>query len=53
MESFVHNANIRHYQKLLEQETEEERRKVIRELLAEETMKALGDPGGIAPGMPK
>ena len=39
MESFVRNANIRLYQKLLEEETDEEKRKVIRDLLAQETMK--------------
>lgn len=53
MESFVRNANIRLYQKLLEEETDDEKRKVIRNLLAEETLKsALGeDPAGL--GAPK
>jgi len=39
MESFIRNANIRLYQKLLEEETDEEKRKVIRDLLARETMR--------------
>jgi hypothetical protein len=40
MESFVRNANIRLYQKLLEEETNDEKSKVIRRLLAEETMRS-------------
>jgi hypothetical protein len=40
MEWFVRNANIRLYQKLLEEETNDEKSKVIRRLLAEETMKS-------------
>jgi hypothetical protein len=48
MESFIRNANIRLYQKLLEEETDEEKRKVIRDLLAEETMKL--SPSGDAAG---
>lgn len=36
MERFIHNENIRHYRKLLEKETDEEKRNIIRKLLAEE-----------------
>jgi hypothetical protein len=39
MERFIHNENIRLYRKLLEQEQDEERRNVIRKLLAEEEAK--------------
>ncbi len=48
MESFVRNANIRLYQKLLEEERDEEKMKVIRRLLAEATMKSGPgeDPAG-------
>jgi hypothetical protein len=48
MDSFVRNANIRLYQKLLKEEVDEEKRKLIQSLLAEETRK-LGtgeDPVG-------
>ncbi len=41
MERFIHNANIRHYRKLLEQETDEGKRETIRKLLAEEEAKAI------------
>ncbi|MEA2921233.1 MAG: hypothetical protein QOF07_1196 [Bradyrhizobium sp.] len=36
MERFIHNENIRHYRKLLEKERDEEKRNIIRKLLAEE-----------------
>jgi hypothetical protein len=36
MERFIHNENIHHYRKLLEEETDEETRHIIRKLLAEE-----------------
>ena len=36
MERFIHNENIRRYRKLLESEQDEEKRNVIRKLLAEE-----------------
>jgi rubrerythrin len=36
MQRFIHNENIRLYRKLLEHEQDEERRNVIRKLLAEE-----------------
>ena len=39
MERFIHNKNIRHYRKLLEQETNEDKRALIRKLLAEEEAK--------------
>ncbi len=41
MERFIHNENIRHYMKLLAEEQDEEKRNVIRKLLAEETAKDL------------
>jgi hypothetical protein len=41
MERFIHNENIRHYRKLLEQETNEDKRAVIRKLLAEEEAKDI------------
>lgn len=36
MERYIHNENIRRYRKLLEEETSEDKRVVIRKLLAEE-----------------
>jgi hypothetical protein len=39
MERFIHNENIRHYRKLLEKERDEEKRNIIRKLLAEEEVK--------------
>ena len=39
MERFIHNENIRLYRKLLEREQDEEKRNVIRKLLAEEEAK--------------
>jgi len=39
MERFIHNENIRRYRKLLEQEQDEEKRNIIRKLLAEEEAK--------------
>jgi hypothetical protein len=36
MERFVHEENIRRYRKLLEEEKDEEKRTMIRKLLAEE-----------------
>ncbi len=39
MERFIHNENIRHYRKLLDQERDEEKRDIIRKLLAEEEAK--------------
>jgi len=41
MERFIHNENIRHYRKLLEEETNEDKRAVIRKLLAEEEAKTI------------
>jgi len=41
MERFIHNANIRHYRRLLEQETDEGKRETIRKLLAEEEAKEI------------
>jgi hypothetical protein len=41
VERFIHNQNIRHYRKLLEQECDEERRKIIRKLLAEEEAREI------------
>lgn len=39
MERYIHNENIRRYRKLLEEETNEDKRAVIRKLLAEEEAK--------------
>lgn len=39
MERFVHEENIRRYRKLLEEEKNEQKRHVIRKLLAEEEAK--------------
>lgn len=39
MERFIHNENLRHFRKLLAEEKDEERRNVIRKLLAEEEAK--------------
>lgn len=39
MERYVHNENIRRYRALLETERDEEKRNVIRKLLAEEEAK--------------
>ena len=41
VERFIHNQNIRHYRKLLEEEYDEERRKIIRKLLAEEEAREI------------
>lgn len=41
MERFIHNENIRRYRKLLEQEQNEEKRSIIRKLLAEEEAKYI------------
>lgn len=39
MERFVHDENILHYRKLLAEETNKEKRGIIRKLLAEEEAK--------------
>lgn len=39
MERFIRNENIRYYRKLLEEERDEEKRNIIRKLLAEEEAK--------------
>ncbi len=39
MERFIHNENIRLYRKLLEEEKNEDKRAIIRKLLAEEEAK--------------
>jgi len=41
VERFIHNQNIRHYRKLLEEECDEEQRKIIRKLLAEEEAREI------------
>ncbi|MGA9092109.1 MAG: hypothetical protein WB420_23730 [Bradyrhizobium sp.] len=41
MERFIHNENIRRYRKLLEEETDEEKRNIIRKLLAEEEAREI------------
>lgn len=46
MERFIHSENIRRYRKLLEEEKNEEKRNVIRKLLAEEEAKEVpASPG--------
>ena len=39
MERFIHNENIRRYRQLLKEETNEDKRAIIRKLLAEEEAK--------------
>ncbi|MBR1279034.1 hypothetical protein [Bradyrhizobium sp. AUGA SZCCT0283] len=39
MERFIHNENIRRYRRLLEEEKNEDKRAIIRKLLAEEEAK--------------
>lgn len=39
MERFIHNENIRLYRRLLEEEKNEDKRAIIRKLLAEEEAK--------------
>lgn len=41
MERFIHNENIRLYRKLLEEEKNEDKRAIIRKLLAEEEAKDI------------
>jgi hypothetical protein len=41
MERYIHNENVRRYRKLLELEQDEEKRNVIRKLLAEEDAKEI------------
>ena len=41
MEKFIHNANILHYRRLLEEEADEKKRELIRKLLAEEEAKEI------------
>jgi hypothetical protein len=41
MERFIHNENIRRYRKLLGEEQNEEKRNIIRKLLAEEEAKEV------------
>jgi len=41
MDRFIHNENIRNYKKLLETETNEDKRAVLRKLLAEEEAKEI------------
>ena len=44
MERFIHNENIRRYRKLLGEETDEEKRNIIRKLLAEEEAREIPKP---------
>jgi hypothetical protein len=46
MERFIHNENIRRYRKLLEEEQNEDKRNVIRKLLAEEEAKDVSASPG-------
>jgi hypothetical protein len=52
MERFIHNENIRHFKKLLEEERDEEKRNLIRKLLAEEEAKDV-PASREGPGNPK
>lgn len=53
MERFIHNENIRHYRRLLEEEKNEDKRALIRKLLAEEEARDVrATPRGDA-GYPK
>ncbi|WP_315729281.1 MULTISPECIES: hypothetical protein [unclassified Bradyrhizobium] len=36
MERYIRNENIRHFRQLLEAETDEQKRRIIRQLLADE-----------------
>lgn len=46
MERFIHSENIRRYQRLLQEEQNEEKRNIIRRLLAEEEAKEVpASPG--------
>lgn len=45
MERFIHNENIRRFKKLLEEETNEDKRAAIRKLLAEEEAKEIKSGG--------
>ncbi|WP_186294215.1 hypothetical protein [Bradyrhizobium guangdongense] len=47
MERYIHNENIRRYRRLLEEETNEDKRALIRQLLAEEEARDVpATPGG-------
>jgi hypothetical protein len=47
VERFIRNENIRRYKKLLQEEQDEEKRNLIRKLLAEEEAKhVFARPGG-------
>lgn len=53
MERFIHNENIRRYRRLLDEEKNEDKRAIIRKLLAEEEAKDVhASPGG-TPDNPK
>lgn len=41
MDRFIHNENIRRYRQLLDSERDEEKRNLIRKLLAEEEAKDI------------
>ncbi|MBR0831406.1 hypothetical protein JQ596_38465 [Bradyrhizobium manausense] len=41
MERYIHNENIRRYRKLIEEETDEHKRAVIRQLLSEEEAREI------------
>lgn len=44
MKQFIHDENIRRFRKLLEEEQNEEKRNIIRQLLAAEEAKRSGLP---------
>ena len=49
MDRTVASLNIEHYKRLLESETDEQKRKVLLRLLAEEEAKLTPRPGGKKP----
>jgi len=50
MERFIHNQNLHHYRKMLEETTDEAMCKVIRKLLADEEAKDFVSPPKKADG---
>ena len=50
MERYIHNENIRRYRKLLEAEPDEEKRNIIRKLLADEEAKDVPSSPVAQPG---
>ena len=53
MERFIHNENIRRDRRLLEEEQNEEKRNIIRKLMAEEEAKDVSASPGLPHEKPK